>query len=182
MMTLKNIIDIIDPYTRDRDLWRSRERLPNIAGHVIIMMNIDIVLVVLMMVSLFLCYRHQASEMTSALKAKVKSAATLLQQRKLLQRNLRSLQQHSLSREILSSEYTSRSIVVSNCYSKIIVYTYSWGNLIPIAVFSCLIAVVKSLYTPTDEVQVTPIPAAAFSCLIAAVESLYTPIAVVTLY
>ncbi|CAG5132431.1 unnamed protein product, partial [Candidula unifasciata] len=50
---------------------------------------------------------HQASEMTSALKAKVKSAATLLQQRKMLQRNLRSLQQHSLSREILSS-YRSR--------------------------------------------------------------------------
>ncbi|XP_059151620.1 doublesex- and mab-3-related transcription factor 2-like [Physella acuta] len=51
--------------------------------------------------------RHQASEMTSALKAKVKSAATLLQQRKMLQRNLRSLQQHSLSREILSN-YRSR--------------------------------------------------------------------------
>ncbi|KAH9488287.1 hypothetical protein Btru_063825 [Bulinus truncatus] len=51
--------------------------------------------------------RHQASEMTNALKAKVKSAATLLQQRKILQRNLRSLQQHSLSREILSN-YRSR--------------------------------------------------------------------------
>ncbi|XP_055887190.1 doublesex- and mab-3-related transcription factor 2-like isoform X1 [Biomphalaria glabrata] len=51
--------------------------------------------------------RHQASEMTSALKAKVKSAATLLQQRKMLQRNLRSLQQHSFSREILSN-YRSR--------------------------------------------------------------------------
>ncbi|RUS73832.1 hypothetical protein EGW08_018400 [Elysia chlorotica] len=46
---------------------------------------------------------HQASEMTSVLKAKVKSAASLLQQRKLLQRNLRNLQQHSLSREILSN-------------------------------------------------------------------------------
>ncbi|XP_012939103.1 uncharacterized protein LOC101850961 [Aplysia californica] len=46
--------------------------------------------------------RHQASELTSVLKAKVKSAASLLQQRKVLQRNLRSLQQHSLSREILT--------------------------------------------------------------------------------
>ncbi|GFR82577.1 doublesex- and mab-3-related transcription factor 2-like [Elysia marginata] len=46
--------------------------------------------------------------MTSALKAKVKSAATLLQQRKLLQKNLRNLQQHSLSREILSN-YRNRA-------------------------------------------------------------------------
>ncbi|KAL8617986.1 hypothetical protein ACOMHN_058070 [Nucella lapillus] len=41
--------------------------------------------------------------MSSALKAKVKNAANLLQQRKLLQRNLRSLQQHSLSRDILAA-------------------------------------------------------------------------------
>ncbi|XP_041359971.1 doublesex- and mab-3-related transcription factor 2-like [Gigantopelta aegis] len=51
--------------------------------------------------------RHQATEMSGAMKAKVKNAANLLQQRKLLQRNLRSLQQHSLSRDILTS-YRSR--------------------------------------------------------------------------
>ncbi|PVD23040.1 hypothetical protein C0Q70_16302 [Pomacea canaliculata] len=45
------------------------------------------------------------------LKAKVKNAATLLQQRKLLQRNLRALQQHSLSREILAA-YRSRMHVL----------------------------------------------------------------------
>ncbi|KAK6188901.1 hypothetical protein SNE40_004982 [Patella caerulea] len=50
--------------------------------------------------------RHQASDMTGALKAKVKNASNLLQQRKLLQRNLRSLQQHSLSREILAGYRT----------------------------------------------------------------------------
>ena len=51
--------------------------------------------------------RHQASDGggTSAEEsAKVKKAANLLQQRKMLQRNLRNLQQHTLSREILSSE------------------------------------------------------------------------------
>ncbi|KAK7100201.1 hypothetical protein V1264_023190 [Littorina saxatilis] len=41
--------------------------------------------------------------MSGPLKAKVKNAANLLQQRKLLQRHLRSLQQHSLSRDILAA-------------------------------------------------------------------------------
>ena len=51
--------------------------------------------------------------MSSALKAKVKNAANLLQQRKLLQRNLRSLQQHSLSRDILAGTI---SFVYANEY------------------------------------------------------------------
>ncbi|XP_060081706.1 doublesex- and mab-3-related transcription factor dmd-4-like [Ylistrum balloti] len=46
--------------------------------------------------------RHQASEMTINLKDKVKTATQILQQRKLLQRNLRSLQQHSMPRDVLS--------------------------------------------------------------------------------
>lgn len=51
--------------------------------------------------------RHQATEVSNTLKTKVKNATSILQQRKLLQRNLRNLQQHTLSREILSS-YRSR--------------------------------------------------------------------------
>lgn len=51
--------------------------------------------------------RHQATEVSSTLKTKVKNAASILQQRKLLQRNLRNLQQHTHTREILSS-YRSR--------------------------------------------------------------------------
>jgi len=48
--------------------------------------------------------RHQATEgNTEVGKAKVKTAASLLQQRKMLQRNLRNLQQHTLSREILTA-------------------------------------------------------------------------------
>ncbi|XP_013397304.1 doublesex- and mab-3-related transcription factor 2 [Lingula anatina] len=47
--------------------------------------------------------RHQTTEINKTLKAKVKNAAALLQQRKLLHRNLRSLQQHSLSKEILET-------------------------------------------------------------------------------
>ena len=51
-------------------------------------------------------YRHQASEggaNSEEESAKLKKAANLLQQRKMLQRNLRNLQQHTLSREILAS-------------------------------------------------------------------------------
>ncbi|XP_064625288.1 doublesex- and mab-3-related transcription factor 2-like [Lineus longissimus] len=52
--------------------------------------------------------RHQANETSSQTgKAKAKNAAALLQQRKILQRNLRHLQQHTLSREILQN-YRSR--------------------------------------------------------------------------
>lgn len=46
--------------------------------------------------------RHQASEGGDA-NAKVKRVASLLQQRKLLQRHLRSIQQHALSRDIIAS-------------------------------------------------------------------------------
>ncbi|XP_069128476.1 doublesex- and mab-3-related transcription factor A2-like [Argopecten irradians] len=46
--------------------------------------------------------RHQASDMTITLKDKVKTATQILQHRKLLQRNLRSLQQQSVSRDVLS--------------------------------------------------------------------------------
>ena len=55
--------------------------------------------------------RHQASESNTEdgeekanKQAKIKNAANLLQQRKMLQRNLRNLQQHTLSREILSGK------------------------------------------------------------------------------
>eukprot|EP00106_Octopus_bimaculoides_P016614 XP_014784056.1 PREDICTED: uncharacterized protein LOC106879133 [Octopus bimaculoides] len=51
--------------------------------------------------------RHQATEANNNMKNKGKNAANVLQQRKLLHRNLRNLQQHTLSREILSS-YRSR--------------------------------------------------------------------------
>ena len=57
--------------------------------------------------SQFAC-RHQASEggtNSEEENAKLKKAANLLQQRKMLQRNLRNLQQHTLSREILASQY-----------------------------------------------------------------------------
>lgn len=47
--------------------------------------------------------RHQASEGGDA-NAKVKRVASLLQQRKLLQRHLRSIQQHALSRDIIASK------------------------------------------------------------------------------
>ena len=60
---------------------------------------------IFVMDSAFFCCRHQATEVNSNLKNKVKNAASILQQRKLLQRNLRNLQQHTLSREILTSKY-----------------------------------------------------------------------------
>ncbi|XP_074641389.1 uncharacterized protein LOC141899133 [Tubulanus polymorphus] len=49
--------------------------------------------------------RHQANETvsSSAAKVRLKNATTLLQQRKILQKNLRSLQQRSLSTDILKS-------------------------------------------------------------------------------
>uniref|UniRef100_X1ZYE5 DMA domain-containing protein n=1 Tax=Capitella teleta TaxID=283909 RepID=X1ZYE5_CAPTE len=49
--------------------------------------------------------RHQATDgaNTAENSAKVKKAANLLQQRKMLQRNLRNLQQHTLSRDILAT-------------------------------------------------------------------------------
>ena len=51
-------------------------------------------------------FRQQAQDggNSEANKEKVKNAANLLQQRKMLQRNLRNLQQHTLSREILAGK------------------------------------------------------------------------------
>ena len=64
--------------------------------------------------------RHQATDgASSENSAKVKKAASLLQQRKILQRNLRNLQQHTLSREILASELqlnNSSSVSVVVCF------------------------------------------------------------------
>ncbi|OWF43062.1 doublesex- and mab-3-related transcription factor 3a-like [Mizuhopecten yessoensis] len=54
--------------------------------------------------------RHQASEMTITLKDKVKTATQILQHRKLIQRNLRSLQQHTLSRDVLSKYKNKQTI------------------------------------------------------------------------
>ncbi|KAK3603675.1 hypothetical protein CHS0354_023271 [Potamilus streckersoni] len=51
--------------------------------------------------------RHQASEMSGTLKAKVRNATTMLQQRKMIQRNVRQLQQRDIAREILTA-YGSR--------------------------------------------------------------------------
>ena len=66
-------------------------------------------------------YRHQASESNTEdseekanKQAKIKNAANLLQQRKMLQRNLRNLQQHTLSREILSGRYNLVNILSFN--------------------------------------------------------------------
>jgi len=60
-------------------------------------------------------YRHQASEsstMDSSVDeerdVKLKKALTLLQQRKQLQRNLRALQQQTMSRELTSSSASGR--------------------------------------------------------------------------
>ncbi|CAH1773383.1 unnamed protein product [Owenia fusiformis] len=54
--------------------------------------------------------RQQSTETTpqdqSTARAKVKNAAAILQQRKALQRNLRNLQQHTLSRQILQNYQT----------------------------------------------------------------------------
>ncbi|KAL3868148.1 hypothetical protein ACJMK2_040982 [Sinanodonta woodiana] len=47
--------------------------------------------------------RHQASEMSGTLKAKVRNATTMLQQRKMIQRNVRQLQQRDIAREILTA-------------------------------------------------------------------------------
>ena len=47
-------------------------------------------------------YRHQASEGGDS-NVKMKRVASLLQQRKVLQRHLRSIQQHALSQDIIAS-------------------------------------------------------------------------------
>ncbi|XP_033738864.1 doublesex- and mab-3-related transcription factor A2-like [Pecten maximus] len=58
--------------------------------------------------------RHQASEMTITLKDKVKTATQILQHRKLLQRNLRSLQQQSVSRDVLTKYKTKPAVYNSD--------------------------------------------------------------------
>ena len=67
-------------------------------------------------------YRHQASESNTEdgeekanKQAKIKNAANLLQQRKMLQRNLRNLQQHTLSREILSGKISFSKFNEKHC-------------------------------------------------------------------
>lgn len=66
--------------------------------------------------------RHQASEGGDA-NAKVKRVASLLQQRKLLQRHLRSIQQHALSRDIIASKLSHTNYI--HKLSDIIVYLFS---------------------------------------------------------
>ena len=89
-------------------------------------------------------YRHQASESNTEdgeekanKQAKIKNAANLLQQRKMLQRNLRNLQQHTLSREILSGKisfskfnekHCIRDICILNNFFYQVLRFYFWNS------------------------------------------------------